>query len=142
MADADEQRLDMVDAAQQAGSQLARMAICGPLLTGFVAEAWFAPQHDLRKRIEVSRQFSFIPFTLPGQPESYVLEEPAQTFSCPCLEAALDVYRLERGEYPPSLQALVDTRLVSPSDLRYPWQDAYYYRRVAPQQFILLPPLR
>jgi hypothetical protein len=58
------------------------------------------------------------------------------------LEAALDVYRLEKGEYPPSLQALVDTRLVSPSDLRYPWRDAYYYRRVAPQQFILLPPLR
>ncbi len=58
------------------------------------------------------------------------------------LEAALDVYRLEKGEYPPSLQALVDTSLVSPSDLRYPWRDPYYYRRVAPQRFILLPPLR
>jgi len=58
------------------------------------------------------------------------------------LEAALDVYRLEKGEYPPSLQALVDTRLVSTSDLRYPWRDPYYYRRVAPQEFILLPPLR
>ncbi len=58
------------------------------------------------------------------------------------LEAALDVYRLEKGEYPSSLEALVDTRLVSPSDLRYPWRDPYYYRRVAPQQFILLPPLR
>ena len=58
------------------------------------------------------------------------------------LEAALDVYRLERGEYPASLQALVDTSLVSASDLRYPWRDPYYYRRVAPQQFILLPPLR
>ncbi len=58
------------------------------------------------------------------------------------LEAALDVYRLEKGEYPPSLGALVDTRLVSPSDLRYPWRDPYYYRRVAPQEFILLPPLR
>jgi Domain of unknown function (DUF4388)/Type II secretion system (T2SS), protein G len=58
------------------------------------------------------------------------------------LEAALDVYRLEKGEYPPSLQALVDTRLVSTSDLSYPWRDSYYYRRVAPQEFILLPPLR
>jgi hypothetical protein len=58
------------------------------------------------------------------------------------LEAALDVYRLEKGEYPASLQALVDTSLVSASDLRYPWRDPYYYRRVAPQQFILLPPLR
>ncbi|MGO8970465.1 MAG: DUF4388 domain-containing protein [Myxococcaceae bacterium] len=58
------------------------------------------------------------------------------------LEAALDVYRLEKGEFPASLQALVDTSLVSPSDLRYPWRDVYYYRRVAPQEFILLPPLR
>jgi len=58
------------------------------------------------------------------------------------LEAALDVYRLEKGEYPPSLEALVDARLVSASDLRYPWRDPYYYRRVAPQQFVLLPPLR
>jgi hypothetical protein len=58
------------------------------------------------------------------------------------LEAALDVYRLEKGEYPPSLQALVDVRLVSPSDLRYPWRDPYYYRRVGAQEFILLPPLR
>jgi Domain of unknown function (DUF4388)/Type II secretion system (T2SS), protein G len=58
------------------------------------------------------------------------------------LEAALDVYRLEKGEYPPSLQALVETRLVSPSDLRYPWSDPYYYRRVGAQEFILLPPLR
>jgi hypothetical protein len=58
------------------------------------------------------------------------------------LEAALDVYRLEKGEYPPSLQALVETRLVSPSDLRYPWSDPYYYRRVGSQEFILLPPLR
>ena len=58
------------------------------------------------------------------------------------LEAALDVYRLEKGEYPASLQALVDASLVSPSDLRYPWRDPYYYRRKAPQEFILLPPLR
>jgi hypothetical protein len=58
------------------------------------------------------------------------------------LEAALDVYRLEKGEYPPSLEALVDTSLVSPSDLRYPWRDPYYYRRVAPGEFVLLPPLR
>jgi hypothetical protein len=58
------------------------------------------------------------------------------------LEAALDVYRLEKGEYPASLDALVDARLVSASDLRYPWRDPYYYRRVKPQQFVLLPPLR
>jgi hypothetical protein len=76
---------------QQAGSQLARMVLCGPLYTGFVGEAWFAGQHDLRHRVEALRHFSFVPFTLPGQPESYVLEgEAAQTFGCPTLEATLD----------------------------------------------------
>jgi Domain of unknown function (DUF4388)/Type II secretion system (T2SS), protein G len=76
-----------------------------------------------------------------GFEESAVQQAVART-QVSRLEAALDVYRLEKGEYPPSLQALVDTRLVSSSDLRYPWRDPYYYRRVAPQEFILLPPLR
>jgi hypothetical protein len=76
-----------------------------------------------------------------GFEESAVQQAVART-QVSRLEAALDVYRLEKGEYPPSLQALVDTRLVSSSDLRYPWRDPYYYRRVAAQEFILLPPLR
>ena len=43
---------------------------------------------------------------------------------------------------PPSLEALVDQGLLSASDVRFPWTDRYYYRRVGPQEFILLPPLR
>ncbi len=58
------------------------------------------------------------------------------------IEAALDVYRLEKGEVPPQLDALVDAGLLRSEDLRYPWRDAYYYRRVAPLEFVLLPPLR
>ncbi len=76
-----------------------------------------------------------------GFEESAVQQAVART-QLSRLEAALDVYRLEKGEYPASLQALVDASLVSPSDLRYPWRDIYYYRRKAPQEFILLPPLR
>ena len=41
-----------------------------------------------------------------------------------------------------SLDALVDQGLLSSTDVRFPWADRYYYRRVGPQEFILLPPLR
>jgi hypothetical protein len=58
------------------------------------------------------------------------------------IEGALAVYRLERGEVPASLEALVDQGLLSSSDVRFPWAERYYYRRVGPQEFILLPPLR
>jgi hypothetical protein len=58
------------------------------------------------------------------------------------IHGALDVYRLERGDVPPSLDALVDQGLLSASDVRFPWTERYYYRRVGPQEFILLPPLR
>jgi hypothetical protein len=58
------------------------------------------------------------------------------------IEQALAVYRLERGEVPGSLEALVEQGLLSSSDVRFPWSERYYYRRVGPQEFILLPPLR
>ena len=58
------------------------------------------------------------------------------------IEEALAVYRLERGEVPASLDALVEQGLLSSTDVRFPWAERYYYRRVGPQEFILLPPLR
>lgn len=58
------------------------------------------------------------------------------------IAAALEVFRLEKGELPEGLQALVEAGLLQPEDLRYPWREEYYYRRIDPQQFILLPPLR
>jgi hypothetical protein len=57
------------------------------------------------------------------------------------LRAALDVYRVERGEYPPSLGALVDEGLASPRDLRHPWSAEWYYRRTDEGRFVLLPPV-
>jgi Domain of unknown function (DUF4388) len=56
------------------------------------------------------------------------------------LESALEVYRVEHGEYPASLGALVDGQLVSARDMSYPFRDPYQYRRT-PQGFVLLPPL-
>ena len=60
---------------QQAGSQLARMAPCGPLFSGHAGEEWFQSQHDRRRQMEARRHISFIPFTLPGQAETYCIEE-------------------------------------------------------------------
>ncbi len=57
------------------------------------------------------------------------------------LEAALEVWRLEQGEYPARLGSLVEAGLVLPRDLRHPFSEDYYYRRRSEGGFILLPPL-
>ncbi len=57
------------------------------------------------------------------------------------LRGALEVYRLERGEYPQALGQLVDVGLASSRDLSYPWGQEYYYRRRAEGRFVLLPPV-
>ncbi|HET8734395.1 MAG TPA: DUF4388 domain-containing protein [Anaeromyxobacteraceae bacterium] len=57
------------------------------------------------------------------------------------LRAALEVYRLERGEYPERLRELVDAGLAADRDLRYPWSQEYHYRRGAEGRFVLLPPV-
>jgi hypothetical protein len=57
------------------------------------------------------------------------------------LRGALEVYRAERGEYPPSLGALVEADLASARDLRHPWPAEWYYRRTAEGRFVLLPPV-
>jgi BMFP domain-containing protein YqiC len=57
------------------------------------------------------------------------------------LRGALEVYRLERGEYPDALGALVETGLATPGDLRYPWSQDYHYRRKPGGRFVLLPPV-
>jgi hypothetical protein len=57
------------------------------------------------------------------------------------LGGALEVWRLEHGEYPATLAALVDAGLVEPGNLRYPYGEDYYYRRKLDGGFVLLPPL-
>jgi hypothetical protein len=56
------------------------------------------------------------------------------------LESALEVYRLENGDYPESLEKLVEGQLVAGVDLRWPFRAPYHYKRTA-QGFVLLPPL-
>jgi hypothetical protein len=57
------------------------------------------------------------------------------------LRGALEVYRLEKGEYPEHLEALVEVGLARGRDLRYPWAEAYFYRRQPGGRFVLLPPV-
>jgi hypothetical protein len=56
------------------------------------------------------------------------------------LESALELYRLEHGEYPEELARLVEDKVVEPGDLRWPYRAPYHYRRTQ-QGFVLLPPL-
>jgi hypothetical protein len=57
------------------------------------------------------------------------------------LRAALEMYRLEQGEYPDALARLVEAGLASDRDLRYPWTQDYHYRRRPQGRFVLLPPV-
>jgi predicted transcriptional regulator len=56
------------------------------------------------------------------------------------LRSALEVYRVENGAYPASLEGLVETGLARPRDLRYPWSQAYAYRRQG-EGYLLAPPV-
>jgi hypothetical protein len=57
------------------------------------------------------------------------------------LAGALEVFRLENGEYPERLEALLDADLVTRRDLRHPWLQPYHYRRTPDGRFVLLPPI-
>jgi hypothetical protein len=57
------------------------------------------------------------------------------------LSSALEIYRLERGEYPPGLGDLVEAGIVAARDLRFPWSQPYHYRRTREGGFVLLPPV-
>lgn len=59
------------------------------------------------------------------------------------LRGALEVYRLEQGRYPDSLDDLVGEGLVRPDDTRHPFVERYHYRRTDEgRAFVLLPPFR
>jgi hypothetical protein len=58
------------------------------------------------------------------------------------IRAALEVYHLETGNFPESLDALQDKGLLEARDLQYPWENTYVYRRETSGAYVLLPPLR
>jgi hypothetical protein len=94
----------------------------------------------------VATQVNFEQVSLARSPSQSYADPAAQRFISRAqmsrIEAAIRVYELEKGEAPEQLDALVDAGLLGREDLRYPWRDAYYYRRKTPREFVLLPPLR
>ncbi len=59
------------------------------------------------------------------------------------LERALSIYRLESGDYPETLEKLVEAKLLSDRDLSYPYDRPWYYRppQEDAERFTLLPPI-
>jgi hypothetical protein len=55
------------------------------------------------------------------------------------LRRALEVYRFSFGAYPDELSALVDARILTSKDLRFPFEQTYFYRRDE-DRYTLLPP--
>ncbi len=56
------------------------------------------------------------------------------------IEAAVEVYGVRLGEYPESLQEVVDAGLLSPWALTYPsYSTSYYYHRSG-ESYVLHPP--
>ncbi|WP_224249506.1 DUF4388 domain-containing protein [Hyalangium gracile] len=84
--------------------------------------------------------------SLASSPASRFSDPAAQRFisrtQVKRIEAALEIFRLEKGELPDKLDALVEAGLLKPEELRYPWREQYYYRRLAAREFVLLPPLQ
>jgi len=58
------------------------------------------------------------------------------------IETALATYVLEKGALPEKLGLLVEEGILSEADLRYPWREAYHYRRTGDATYVLLPPTR
>lgn len=77
---------------RQASSNLALMIVCTPIYTKFQNEKWFKGLHQLKNRVEsVMGRLSFLPFTLPDQPETYTVKlgRRKESGTCPSFEDAL-----------------------------------------------------
>jgi hypothetical protein len=57
------------------------------------------------------------------------------------IERALEVYKLQHGKYPESLDLLLEELLVRERDLSFPYQQRYFYS-ASNGGYVLLPPLR
>jgi hypothetical protein len=76
----------------------------------------------------------------PGRVQDLAAERFLARAQAARLAESLEIYRLERGEYPDTLAALVEAGLATRADLRWPWREDYHYRRKAEGGFVLLPP--
>jgi hypothetical protein len=103
----------------------ATVALAGAL----AGAAWIASERDLALRRD-------------GCLRDQAAERFLARYQLARLRGALEVWRLENGAYPERLEALVESGLCDRADLRYPFDEAYPYRRgAAKDEYVLLPPL-
>lgn len=98
---------------QQIGSHVTRVVVSAGLVwltTGLIVRG-FAAQHA----------------PLQVHLERRALEHRAEWIQRRVIERALEVYRLRKGVYPDTLEALLLERLVQPVDLRRPYSEPYVY---------------
>ena len=58
------------------------------------------------------------------------------------LSTGLATFVIENGKAPDSLEELVKAGIVDEADVRYPWEEPYYYRRSGEATWVLLPPMK
>jgi Domain of unknown function (DUF4388) len=57
------------------------------------------------------------------------------------LNNAIEIFRLENNRYPDSLAELVDSKLLHHSDLTFPFQREYYYKKMEDGSYLILKPV-
>jgi hypothetical protein len=79
--------------------------------------------------------------------DEYTLDDPAisriaSRAQLVRIHTGLETYALERGGLPNKLEELSTVGILSGHELRYPWRNQYYYRKVSENSYILLPPVQ
>lgn len=105
------------------------------LMYAFIAAVVFVLYNTLDVDV-----FSLVENTGTRRFQSPVAREVVGSSQLRRLDAALEVYRLERGSYPVSLDELVRAKLVDSKELRFPWRNRHVYRR-QDGHYVLLRPL-
>lgn len=76
----------------------------------------------------------------PVSTEASVLHRRLAEGQLRLIQRALELFRVQHGFYPKSLQALVDAQLVTPKTIHFPFERPYFYR-VNGEAYTLLRPL-
>ena len=76
---------------QQAGSRLATMVVCAPVYAPFLDRPWYRNTKQFITRVwDLDTTFRFLPFTLPGQPQSLRWRRRQPPRPCPSFEQVLE----------------------------------------------------
>lgn len=108
-----------------------RVALTVALVGAAVYGAWFA---GFSPRAWLAKRQAFLGFRATD------LQAQLANAHEPEIRHALEVFRVETGSYPESLETLVEVDLLEPRDLHFPWVNSYHYERQG-EAYALLRPL-